>query len=218
MSAPPGRGTATPGEPPGLARLVLWRHGETEYNAVGRMQGHIDAALTTVGWDQARFVVPRLSRFAPDLVVASDLRRAGDTATVFTEAMGVPLRVDKRLRETHLGQWQGLTAAEVDARWPGERLRWRADASWAPPGGESRVDVADRAHGVVTELEQAGDYESGTVMLVAHGGLIVALTARLLGLPLELWPRLAGIGNCHWVELAADPGGWRLLAYNAGPE
>ena len=195
-------------------RLVLWRHGETDYNAAGRMQGHLDSALTQVGWNQARFAAPALARFSPELVIASDLHRATDTATVLTEAIGVPLRIDKRLRETHLGEWQGLTGAEVDANYPGERDLWRTDATWAPPGGESRVDVADRAYEVVADLMAA---DAGhTVLLAAHGGLITALTARLLGLPVETWPTLGGIANCHWVELGRRNEMWRLIAYNAG--
>lgn len=197
----------------GVRRLVLWRHGETTYNASGRMQGHIDAELTAIGWNQARFAVPALARFEPDLVVASDLRRATDTATVLTDGIGVELRLDKRLRETHLGQWQGLTGAEVDAEWPGERSAWSADATWAPPGGESRVDVAARAVDVVFDLDRDG---RDTVLLAAHGGLIVALTARLLDLPIEHWTLLGGIGNCHWVDLERLDGRWRLRAYNAG--
>lgn len=198
-----------------LRRLVLWRHGETDYNAAGRMQGHLDSALTEVGWNQARFAVPALARFEPDLVIASDLRRAMDTAIVFTEAVGVPLRIDKRLRETHLGEWQGLTGAEVDAEWQGERDCWRADATWAPPGGESRIDVSARAAEVVADLETSSE-ERQTVLLAAHGGLITALTARLLALPIEAWPQLGGIGNCHWVELGLRDATWRLHAYNAG--
>lgn len=209
-----GPAQATPGPARGgVRKLVLWRHGETDYNAEGRMQGHLDSALTEVGWNQARFAVPALARFSPDLVIASDLRRATDTAQVLTEGIGVPLRIDKRLRETHLGDWQGLTGREVDADWPGARDRWRVDATWAPPGGESRVDVAERSYGVVEDL---ADDEYPTVLLAAHGGLILALTARLLGLPLEHWPLLGGIGNCHWVELARRDDAWRLLAYNAG--
>lgn len=196
-----------------MRRIVLWRHGETTYNASGRMQGHIDTELTSVGWNQARFAVPALARFAPDIVVASDLRRATDTATVFTEGIGVPLRIDKRLRETCLGQWQGLTGAEVDENWPGYRRRWRADATWAPPGGESRVEVADRAYEVVEDLELE---DLDAALLAAHGGLIVALTARLLDLPIEHWTLLGGIGNCHWVELARADGRWRLHGYNVG--
>jgi broad specificity phosphatase PhoE len=199
-----------------LRRLVLWRHGETDYNAAGRMQGHLDSALTPVGWNQARFAAPLLARFEPDLVIASDLHRATDTATVLTEAIGVPLQIDKRLRETHLGEWQGLTGAEVDEHWPGERNHWRTDATWAPPGGESRVEVAERANEVVTDLVRAGSEVGDTVLLAAHGGLIIALTARLLDLPVTNWPILGGISNCHWVELGLRDGNWRLHVYNAG--
>ncbi|MQA62345.1 MAG: histidine phosphatase family protein [Actinophytocola sp.] len=196
-----------------MRRLVLWRHGETTYNAIGRMQGHIDSELTSVGWNQAKFAVPALARFTPDLVIASDLRRATDTATVLADGIGVPLRIDKRLRETHLGEWQGLTGDEVDAGWPGDRERWRDDATWAPPGGESRVDVAKRSYEVVADLERGSDE---IVLLAAHGGLIVALTARLLELPLPHWSMLGGVSNCHWVELQRRETGWRLHAYNAG--
>ncbi|MEU6646519.1 histidine phosphatase family protein [Saccharomonospora sp. NPDC046836] len=198
-----------------LRRLVLWRHGETDFNAAGRMQGHLDSALTEVGWNQARFAAPALARFEPDLVIASDLRRATDTATVLTDAIGVPLRIDKRLRETHLGVWQGLTGAEVDAKSPGERDRWAMDATWAPPGGESRTDVAQRAAEVVTDLLDDDDHYD-TVLFAAHGGLIVALTAHLLGLPIGLWPSLGGISNCHWVKLRLRDETWRLHAYNTG--
>lgn len=199
-----------------LRRLVLWRHGETDYNATGRMQGHLDSELTPAGRNQARFAVPALVRFDPDVVVTSDLRRAMDTATVFTDASGVPLRVDKRLRETNLGKWQGLNTEEAERGWPGGIATWRADATWTPPDGESRVDVAKRVAEVVGELDAEFDR---TVLLCVHGGVIIAATAHLLGLPVELWSRLAGIANCHWTVLNRRPNGdgaWRLSAYNAG--
>lgn len=194
---------------------MLWRHGETDYNASGRMQGHLDSELTPTGWNQARFAVPSLIRFAPEAVVSSDLRRASDTATVFTEAAGLPLRLDKRLRETHLGEWQGRTGAEVERDSPGAIATWQNDAAWAPPGGESRVTVALRAAEVVDELDARHE---GTVLLCAHGGLIISLTAHLLGLPHGAWPVLAGIGNCHWTVLVRRDGDdrWRLATYNAG--
>ncbi len=199
-----------------LRRLVLWRHGETDYNASGRMQGHLDSNLTEVGWNQARFAVPALARFSPEVIVASDLRRATDTATVFSEASGVPLRLDKRLRETHLGHWQGRTAVEVDAEWPGLRQQWQTDSTSTPPGGESRVEVAQRATEVVADLDQGADE---TAVLCAHGGLITALAGRLLNLPVANWSQLGGISNCHWTVLARRENSglqWRLIAYNAG--
>ena len=194
----------------------MWRHGETDYNATGRMQGHLDSALTDVGRNQARFAVPALARFSPEIVVTSDLRRAMDTATTFTESTGVPLRVDKRLRETNLGLWQGMTSAEVDEQWPGSRQLWQTDSTWTPPGGESRMEVAARASEVVSDLDETvGD----TAVLCAHGGLITALTGHLLELPITAWAKLGGIGNCHWTVLArrASSGlAWRLRVYNAG--
>ncbi|MFC6090654.1 histidine phosphatase family protein [Saccharothrix sp. BKS2] len=199
-----------------LTRLVLWRHGETDYNATSRMQGHLDSALTETGWNQARFAVPVLAGFAPELVVASDLHRARDTASVFTEATGVPLRIDERLRETHLGKWQGLTTTEIEVEWPGMLELWRGDGTLSPPEGETRVEVSERALAVVDEVDREF---SGTVMLCAHGGLISALTGRLLELPVDRWGLLGGIGNCHWTVFARRPGGdgrWRLSSYNAG--
>jgi broad specificity phosphatase PhoE len=199
-----------------LRRLVLWRHGETDHNATGRMQGHLDSELTPTGRNQARFAVPALVRFDPDIVLTSDLRRAMDTATVFTDASGVPLRVDKRLRETNLGRWQGLTGDEVERGWPGGMATWRVDPTWAPPEGESRVDVAKRAGEVVAGIDAEFD---GTALLCVHGGVIIGVTAHLLGLPLDLWSKLGGIANCHWTVLNRRPhgdGSWRLAAYNAG--
>ena len=199
-----------------LGRLLLWRHGQTEHNASGHWQGHLDSPLTELGRRQAAAAVPVLLAMEPALVVASDLRRATDTAKILTEGSGLPLRLDKRLRETDIGDWQGLTSAEVETRYPGGITTWQNDPTWAPPGGESRVEVALRASEVVAELDQDHD---GTVLLCAHGGLITALTAQLLGMPVPIWPQLGGLSNCHWSVLARRPHGdsrWRLLSYNAG--
>lgn len=196
-----------------VQRLVLWRHGETDYNAAGRMQGHFDSVLTDVGRNQARFAVPALARFEPEVAVASDLRRAADTTAVFTEATGVPLRIDKRLRETNLGSWQGKTAAEVDAESPGAREQWYAHPGWAPPGGETKLEVADRARALIAELDSEF---SQTVLLGTHGGLITAVVASLLELPHSAWLQLGGISNCHWTVLRRRGRVWRLTQYNAG--
>jgi broad specificity phosphatase PhoE len=185
-----------------LSRLVLWRHGETDYNATGRLQGHLDSALTETGLNQARFAVPVLAGFEPEIVVASDLQRARNTAGVFTTSTDIPLRIDERLRETHLGKWQGLNLAEVEE-----------DPTFTPPDGESRVEVAERAIQVVREVDAEF---SGTVMLCAHGGLISALTGRLLDLPVQSWSQLGGISNCHWTVFTRRNDRWRLTSYNAG--
>lgn len=199
-----------------LNRIVIWRHGQTEHNASGRFQGQLDTMLTDLGRMQAQDAVDALAVYQPSLVVSSDLRRALDTAKIFTETTGVPLRIDKRLRETYVGQWQGLTAQEVEDRWAGMIPAWRVDPTLAPPGGETRLEVAARSAEVIAELDAELD---GTVLLCAHGGVVVALTAHLLNLPVELWPLLRRLGNCHWTVLDRRPGAdsrWGLAGYNVG--
>jgi probable phosphoglycerate mutase len=127
-----------------------------------------------------------------------------------------------------------MTHLEVDAAAPGARLAWRDNARWAPHGGESRVDVAARSMPLVAELvadqtEWGVDEPERPVVLVAHGGLIAALTAALLALPVENWPALGGMGNASWVQLSGhskdgEPATslenirWRLDVWNASAQ
>jgi broad specificity phosphatase PhoE len=204
-----------------LRRLILLRHGQTDYNVTGRMQGHLDSVLTSVGHEQAAAAAPVLAALEPDRVVSSDLQRAVDTAEVVGAACGLPVKFDARLRETHLGEWQGHTVAEIDGDYPGAIAAWRSDPTWAPPGGESRVAVVARSRPVVDELDAEfadSDEASSTVLLVAHGGLIAGLVTGLMDLPTEVWPSFGGLGNCRWAVLArrADHPRWRLAGYNVG--
>jgi glucosyl-3-phosphoglycerate phosphatase len=214
-----------------VRRLVMLRHGQTEWNAGNRMQGQLDAELSELGRDQAVAVAEVLAKRHPLLIVSSDLRRAYDTAVELTERTGSPLVVDGRLRETHLGDWQGMTHGDVDAAAPGARVAWRNDATWAPHGGESRVDVARHSLPLVAELvdsqpDWGADEPDRPVVLVAHGGLIAALTARLLGLPVDNWPVLGGMGNASWTQLSGhsardaplDEIQWRLDVWNASAQ
>ena len=216
-------------------RLVMLRHGQTEFNLGSRMQGQLDTELSELGRAQTVAAAEVLAKRQPLLIVSSDLRRAYDTAVALGERTGLRVRVDARLRETHLGDWQGMTHAQIDAAAPGARLAWRDDASWAPHGGESRVDVAGRALPLVAELlsgepEWGGPAESGRpVVLVAHGGLIAAVTAALLRLPVVNWPALGGMGNASWTQLSGystddvgygelDHIRWRLDVWNASAQ
>lgn len=205
-----------------LRQLVLLRHGQTDHNASGRMQGHHDSHLTPEGFAQAEVVAPEVARLKPARLISSDLRRAADTAAVVAAACGLSVEIDPRLRETHLGDWQGRTVEEIEAQWPGAIATWRQDPSWAPPGGESRIEVVRRTTPVVDELDDsmADGTESSTAVLVAHGGMIAGLVCGLLAMPIESWPAIGGIGNCRWAALArrADHPRWRLVGYNVGTE
>jgi broad specificity phosphatase PhoE len=218
-----------------IRRLVMLRHGQTAFNLGSRMQGQLDTELTELGRAQAVAAAEALAKHHPVLIVSSDLRRAYDTAVALQERTGLRVRADDRLRETHLGDWQGMTHAEIDTAAPGARLAWRDDATWAPHGGEDRVDVAARGVPLVAELV-AGEPEWGAdddlarpVVLVTHGGLIAALTAALLRLPVGNWPVLGGMGNASWTQLSGHtPSGaaaddfdairWRLDVWNASAQ
>lgn len=202
-----------------LQMLVLLRHGQTDYNVGGRMQGHLDSRLTQDGLAQAVAVAPDIAKVAPERIISSDLRRARDTAEVVGGACGLPVGLDPRLRETNLGDWQGRTVLEIEREYPGAIATWRSDPAWAPPGGESRIEVVSRSRPVVDELdEQLADSPAAAAVLVAHGGLIAGLVCGLLALPTSAWPAIGGLGNCRWTTLARrdDHPRWRLTGYNVG--
>ncbi len=204
--------------------MILLRHGETEYNATSRMQGQLDTVLSDRGVAQAHAAAKELRGLGISKIVSSDLMRAKHTADVVGADLGLPVGVDTRLRETHLGDWQGKTHSEVDNEHDGARAVWRTDASWAPPSGESRLEVAARAREVVDELmRDYRQWDDSAVLLVAHGGTIAALTASLLGFVVAQYPALKGLGNANTARLVAmprldDPSAirWYLEAWNRG--
>ncbi|MBA1837987.1 histidine phosphatase family protein [Corynebacterium sp. zg912] len=205
-------------------RLILLRHGETEYNATSRMQGQLDTVLSDRGVAQAHAAAKELRDLGISKIVSSDLMRARNTAEVVAADLGLAVDVDSRLRETHLGDWQGKTHNEVDTAHEGARAVWRTDASWAPPRGESRLEVAGRARAVVDELvRDYREWDDSAVLLVSHGGTIAALTASLLGFVVAQYPALKGLGNANTARLVAMPlpddpsvSRWYLEAWNRG--
>lgn len=204
------------GEP--ITRVVLLRHGRTAWNAERRMQGRLDPPLDETGEAQAAAVAPVVQRFEPVVVVASDQMRAFQTALAVTEGTGLEPRKEPRLRETDVGAWSGLVDTEVRADWPGALEQWRDDAAFAPPDGESRVDVAARGLPVVHELVGTPevDAEGATALLVAHGGTITGVTCGFLGWPVEIWPSLQPLGNCRWAVLEFRHDRWRLAEWGGG--
>jgi glucosyl-3-phosphoglycerate phosphatase len=193
-----------------LRRIVVLRHGRTEWNAQRRYQGQQDPPLDQVGTAQAAEVAPLMAAMRPDLLITSDLARARQTAERVAALAGVPLREDVRLRERHLGHWQGLTRDEVATRYPDEFADWLAGRDVTRRGGESRKEVAARALELVDELP-----EVAVTVLVSHGATAMCLSAALLGLP-QTPSILAPLANCHWTELRDAGTGWTLRAHNAG--
>jgi probable phosphoglycerate mutase len=195
-----------------VRRLLVWRHGRTEWNASGRFQGQLDPPLDDEGRAQAartaRYLAATL-RNEDTVLVSSDLQRAVDTAAAVASLLGLPVRVDERLREHGLGSWEGLTRAEVAERFPDQYEDWLAGRPVPGRRGEAQADVAARAVAVVAELSPAS-----TAVLVTHGGTAGRLVESLLGLGPEHRRAFGPLGNCHWSELSFQASGWRLIRHN----
>jgi probable phosphoglycerate mutase len=209
---------------------VLWRHGQTVWNAERRFQGQSDIPLDGTGQAQAERAARLLAGLRPDLIVSSDLSRAASTAAPLARLTGLEVMFDKDLRERHGGCWEGLTDTEIRARYPAEH------ANWTPPDGEPSSVVADRvaaalqrvaavlAEGLVlaTGPVLAGgaaaepDLTTGLAVVVSHGAALRLGMSRLLGMPEELFGALGPLSNCSWSVLGRRHGRWRLLEHNAG--
>lgn len=178
-----------------MLRVLITRHGQSVWNAHGRWQGQADPPLSDLGLAQAQAAGQSVG--AVDAIVASDLERAITTAQVIAESIGVgPVLLEPRLRERHAGEFQGLTRAEIDNRFPDHlgHDRW-------PPGWETDESLLTRA---LAALEDLATHSSvGDILIVAHAGVIYALEAHL-GHGHERIPNLGG----RWFSRNSD--GWSL--------
>ena len=196
-------------------RLVLLRHGRTEWNHQHRIQGQLDAELDDTGRAQAEAVGPVLAALEPSLLWSSDLARARETALLVGKAVGLDPAYDARLREFHLGERQGTTHAEYRRVAPEEFERFRLGHYDAAPGAEPTDAVRERMLAVLQDLLAALD-PGRTGVAVSHGAALRVATGALLGWPAELFHTLRGLDNCGWVVVEEHPevGALRLAAYN----
>lgn len=195
-------------------RLVLLRHGLTNWNAQGRFQGQFDVGLNDTGRAQAAAAAPHLAALRPDVVLSSDLSRAADTAAAVAALLGVEVVTDPRLREINVGSWGGLTGAEMQQRDPafaralanGQDFRRSAE-------GETADEVGVRMRLALTDL--AGRFEGGTILVASHGLAIRMACGYLLGWDFAHSWQLGPMANCGWSVLSRRPDlPWRLEAYN----
>lgn len=168
--------------------MLVVRHGQSEWNALGRWQGQEDPPLTDLGRQQASLASGRIG--AVDMVVASDLQRASETAAIIATELGVgPVIVEPGLKERHAGEWQGMTKPEIEQAWPG----WLENRR-RPPGFEPTDEFLGRVTDALDRLETA--HRGASMLVVSHGGVIYVIEEHHAE-PFERIPNLGGRHVSH---------------------
>lgn len=197
-------------------RILLVRHGETDWNVESRIQGFTDIPLNHKGRAQARHLAGRLADMLDQepvqAVYASDLQRAFHTAQALAEVFGLTVRPEQQLRERHFGHFEGCTFKEIEERWPQDAARWRSrDPDFGPQGGETLAVFYQRCVDAASRLASA--HLGQTIALVAHGGVLDSLYRAATRTPVQA-PRAWTVANATLNRLAWTPEGFSLLLWN----
>ncbi len=187
-------------------RLILVRHGETDWNLEGRYQGQADLPLNERGREQAKLLAERLRGERIEAIYVSDLSRAYETARIIAETLGQEVKSLASLREVDTGVWTGLTFEEVESRYPEHLREWRAD----PLGvkrleGESYQELFERTKAAVGEIVEA--HPDQTVLIVGHGGNVKCIVLDALGVGADRAIEIAS-------RFAADNASLHILQYD----
>lgn len=205
MSLPPAPPAVEP------CRLLVIRHGETDWNVGNRIQGQLDIGLNATGRWQARRLAQALGEETLDAVYASDLQRAWHTAQALGEVGHPAPQAEPGLRERHFGVFQGLAWDEIAARHPEAHQRWKArDPDFGPEGGETLSDFFARVGTVAGRL--ARRHPGQTIALVAHGGVLDCLYRCAARVALDA-PRTWTLPNTGVGRLLHSPEGFILLGW-----
>jgi len=192
-------------------RLLIVRHGETDWNVAGRLQGQLDLPLNATGRTQAAQAAAALASEPLAAIYASDLARAWDTAAPIAATQGLAARPEPGLRERHFGHWQGATRAEIAGRSAQDAAHLKARTpDFTPSGGESLRTFAQRVQATVEAL--ATRHAGQTLLLVTHGGVLDVLYRLAHGLALDA-PRgwdvpNAGLNQLRWRDGRLWVEGW----------
>jgi broad specificity phosphatase PhoE len=192
-----------------VTRILLARHGQSEWNAVGRWQGQADPPLTALGRTQAAALAEKLAGELLDAILSSDLARAFETAQIVARSRWLTVETDARLREIDCGEWSGLTTEEIQARYPEGWARQETGGDgWEH--GETHEAMSAR---IVAEVSRvAAERPEATLLLVLHGGVIRALLAHAHAMPLsEYRQRFRGPANAAVAPIAVERGVFRPI-------
>lgn len=183
-----------------ITRVLILRHGQSEWNALGRWQGQADPPLTDLGRQQALTAAHLIATECPSFqaIVTSDLDRARETGLTIAGVLGCAVHhLDPRWRENHAGEWQGLTPEEIRAQWPGYLENDRR-----PPGFEAASSTVARARAALDDI--AARHAGACVLVISHGGVLRLLQTEFTGSQ-QRFPNLSG----SWFE-HSEHHGWTM--------
>jgi glucosyl-3-phosphoglycerate phosphatase len=197
-------------------RLIVWRHGRTEWNLQDKIQGQADIPLDDIGLAQARAAALRLASLAPTRLFSSDLQRAVATAGELAALTGLKIEYDEALREINVDDWAGMTMEELAAIHPEAAARIRSgEPQRRGTAGETVEEVAERFAPALARAVEHGE-PSDTVVVITHGLAARVGICLFLGIPQAHWPAFGGLSNCNWISLLPGRHGWRIEEWNAG--
>ena len=195
-----------------MTRFIVVRHGETRWNVESRVQGQKDSPLTAEGLAQAEAIARRLARERFDVLVASDLGRALQTAEPIARLCGLPIERDARLRERDFGEGEGLLYDEIDRRWPEVFSRVReTDPDAVIPGGETRRQFHERVHHAFEALVR--EHAGKRVAVVTHGGVLAALYRMVHSIPVGK-PHRIPVSNASYNAIAFSADAWSVETWD----
>jgi len=196
-----------------VTRLVLWRHGVTDWNEQGIFQGRADIPLNEKGLAQAAAVAPSLAAMKPVAIYCSPMIRARQTAQPLVDLTGLDPVIDDRLAEIDVGTWVGRSLSDVATLDPeaGALMIGGHDYRRSPTG-ETMTEVGLRVGECLREI--AAEHDGGTVLIASHGGAIRMGIVNLMGWQYETAIGLGGMANCAWSRVNRRGGHWRLDTYN----
>lgn len=193
------------------SELIVIRHGETEWNKIGKQQGQQNSPLTEEGRRQAAVAGAVLKNEGAELIYSSDLGRALESAEIIQEQTGLPIKTHKDLRERHLGILQELTIKEFAQKFPREYEKFRGnDPLYVIPGGESAQERYDRGIRAFNEIEQQN--RGKKIIVVTHGGILESFFRFVIGFPPER-QRTFSLYNGSLNRFSCRVGVWMLLSW-----
>ena len=198
-----------------FARVLIWRHGQTDWNAEYRWQGKTDIPLNEVGISQADLAARAIAKLEPVAIVASPLQRAHRTAGALANVVNLPIVLDERLRETDGGVWEGMTQSDIRSQYAAELDAWFANPHLkAGLTGESPAEVGQRMRAAIEEHAKA--VSDGLLVVASHGGAARMGIIEMIGIPPERLSVFRVLNNCGWAVLEHEEkhNTWQLLEYN----